>query len=166
MNRHGEAQANAHAGRIRGQRRLEKVANLGELNDRIHLGVNLGSAHAKNDAIEVDVLSAGHVRMHAGTQCDQPTNSPPEGYFASVGGEDPIKYAEKRRLAGTVLAYDAQGLAVAKVKAHVSDGPEFVLSQDRRVLPDSDQIAGEIFHAIGHAVAEVAAELLGDAAHA
>ena len=66
-----EAEPRVHARRVALDRRVDELADAGEVDDRVELARDLGALHAHDRALQVDVLAAGQVGMEAGRHFDQ-----------------------------------------------------------------------------------------------
>ena len=71
MRRDREAEARVHAGRVALDRRVDEVADAGELDDLVELPRDLGALHPHDRALQEHVLAAGEIRMKAGGDLDQ-----------------------------------------------------------------------------------------------
>ena len=71
VDRHGEPQPHVHAGRVGLDRRVDELAQLGELDDLVEALLDLALGQAEHDAVDEDVLAAGDLRVKAGAELDQ-----------------------------------------------------------------------------------------------
>ena len=76
MRGHGEGEAHVHAARVALHRRVQKAADLAELDDLVELALDLGPRHAEDGAVELDVLAAGELGMEAGAHLEQARHPP------------------------------------------------------------------------------------------
>ena len=58
-------------GRIGLDRRVDELAQLGEVDDLVEALLDLALGEAEHDAVDEDVLAAGDLRMKAGAELDQ-----------------------------------------------------------------------------------------------
>ena len=92
-------------------RRVDELADAGEVDDLVELARDLGALHAHDRALQVDVLAAGQVGMEAGGDLDQRADAAADLDAAARRPQDPRQQLERRRLAGAVRADDAERLA-------------------------------------------------------
>src|SRR5262249_18758269 len=145
--RHGEAEAGVHARRVALHRRVEEVLELRERHDRVELGADLGAAHAKDRAVEVDVLPPGQIGVEAGADLDQRRQPALDRQLPPRGHEDPAQVLEQRALAGAVVADDAERLPFVDAEADVAQGPELLAPEragDRALDERGDEIAQRV----------------------
>ena len=88
MGGNGECQFHEHAAGIALDRRVDKVADLGELNNFRHLGVNFGAGHTQNRAVQVDVFPARHLGVEAGADLEHRGDAAIQVNVAGGGGCD------------------------------------------------------------------------------
>ena len=74
----GEGELDKHAGGVALDRRVDKIADLGEFNDLLHELVDLGAAHAEDRAVHIDVLPPGHLPVEAGADLKHRGDAAPE----------------------------------------------------------------------------------------
>ena len=67
----GEGEPHRHPARVALHRRVEEALDLGELDDLVEAGADLGPAHAEDRAVEEDVLAPGQLRVEAGADLEQ-----------------------------------------------------------------------------------------------
>ena len=153
---HGESQAHVHARGVVLDGLVDEALDAGEVDDRVQLGVDLLLAHAQDRAVEVDVLAARQLGVEAGADLEHGGHAARRGDPSLVRGEDLRDALEQRRLARTVVAEQAEGLALRDIKGDVVEGPE-LLELSARTLQE---------RALEGLVAVlVDAEALGDALH-
>ena len=68
VRRHRERQPDVHPAGVPLDRRVEELADLGELDDLVELPPHLPAGHAEDRAVEEDVLPAGQLRVEAGAR--------------------------------------------------------------------------------------------------
>ena len=66
VSRHGEGQLDKHAAGIPLDRGIDKVPNLGKVDDGFHFFIDFRLAHAQDGPVHVDILPAGHFAVEAG----------------------------------------------------------------------------------------------------
>ena len=71
VDRDRETQPHVHARRVGLHRRVDEVAQLGELDDLVEAPGDLPLGQAEHDAVDEDVLAAGDLRVEAGAELDQ-----------------------------------------------------------------------------------------------
>ena len=71
VNRHREAEAHVHAGRIGLHRRVDEVLELGELDDLVEAAGDLALGEAEHDAVDEHVLAPGDLRVEPRAELDQ-----------------------------------------------------------------------------------------------
>src|ERR1700693_2439552 len=123
MGRHREGEPHIHAGGKALDRRVEEFVDLGEGDDLVELAFDLGAGHAEDRAVEINILAPRELRVKAGADCEQACNTsaerdPPLRRLGDAG-----ENLQKRALAGTVAADDAQYLAAFDLEADILEGP-------------------------------------------
>ena len=76
VDRDGEAEPHVHARRIGLDRRVDELAQLGEVDDLVEAILDLALGEAEHDAVDEDVLAAGDLGMEAGAELDQRGDAP------------------------------------------------------------------------------------------
>src|SRR5262249_55946572 len=71
----GKGQPHVHSARIGFHGLLDEFADVGEVSDVIEAGMYFGSRHAEDDAVHVDVLPAGELRVEASAELQQSGNT-------------------------------------------------------------------------------------------
>ena len=71
VRRHGEGEPHIHAAGVMLHRRIEKHLRLGKGDDLVELAVDLLARHAKDRAVEINVLPAGQLRVKTGAHLEQ-----------------------------------------------------------------------------------------------
>ena len=117
---HGKGKAHVHAGGVALDRRVEKLGDLGELDDVVELASDLRPGHAQNGAVQVDVLAAAEFLMEARADLEQTADAALDLYPTRGGLGDARKNLEQGALAGAVAADDADHLPGLDVEAHVA----------------------------------------------
>ena len=132
---HGEAQPNVHPRRVVLHRRVDERLELGEADDVVEDPVDLGVLEPEDRPVEVDVLTAGELRVKAGAEFEQRRHSP--GGADDAGGrlDDAGHALEERALARAVGAEEADGGPGLDVEIDVAQRGE-VLVADASELED------------------------------
>jgi hypothetical protein len=68
--RDGELEARRHAGRVRAHRQLDELADAGEVDDLVVLGLDLVDREAQRETAEDDVALAGQVAEECGADAE------------------------------------------------------------------------------------------------
>ncbi|MPM95990.1 hypothetical protein SDC9_143146 [bioreactor metagenome] len=71
MGRHRESQAHVHTTGITLDRCIQKLFDLREGHDLIKFSIYLGTLHAQNGTVEVDVLPTGELGVKTGAHLQQ-----------------------------------------------------------------------------------------------
>ena len=66
-----EGQPDIHARGVALHRRVEELLDLGKGDDLVELASDLASRHAKDGAVEEDILAAGQLGMEAGADLEE-----------------------------------------------------------------------------------------------
>src|SRR5207245_2218310 len=98
--------------------------DLGEVDDLVKAPVDLGPPHAEDRAAEVDVLPARQLRMEAGADLQQRTDTTSDSGSTARRFGDPRQHLEQRRLSGAVAADDADDVAVRDLERDVPERPQ------------------------------------------
>src|SRR5258706_13151307 len=114
-----ERESQIHAGGIMFGRRVDKLFEFRKRHDLVELAVDFIAAHAKDRSAEVDILTAGQLRMETGADLQQGTHAPvhagtTDGWFGDAG-ED----FQKRALAGAIATDYAASFAPLNVKRNI-----------------------------------------------
>ena len=117
-----KGQPREHAGGIGAHRQRQEIAELGEFRDIVELGRNLAPAHAHHAAAQINVLDAGRFRVHPGGGVEQRADVPLDGDCAAVRLIDAGEHTQERRLARTVMADQADAVAIVDLKVEAIDG--------------------------------------------
>src|SRR5206468_3675850 len=106
--RHGEPEARHHTRRVGPERRVDEVADLGEVDDLLELREDLALAVAEQRAVQEDVLAASQLRMKASPKLQQrrhpATHPDPPARRLEYASYD----AQEGALAGPVAADDPE----------------------------------------------------------
>src|SRR4051794_36356056 len=82
MRGHRKGEAHEHSTRVALDRRIEKRADLGEINDLVELPENLVAPHAEDRPIEEDILAPGELGMKAGADLEERSHATPQHHSA------------------------------------------------------------------------------------
>ena len=145
MGHHGKREADLHAARIRLDRVLDEIADVGELADAVIARFDLARRQSQQLRIEQDVLAPGELGIEAGAELQHRGDPPARRHGTRGRNERAAENLQQRRLARTIAPDDADGLAGADVErdiaqAHGSprrsacDVPTPVAADDREAL--------------------------------
>src|SRR6478736_4264641 len=123
---HREAQPGIHAARVRADRSLEELADVGEIDDLVVAASGLLLAPPHDGGVQVDVLAPGELRVEPGTGRDQARDPTTREHRALVRAHRAVDQLEQRRLAGAVETHQTDGLALLDLEADVVDRREGV----------------------------------------
>src|SRR5690606_26425833 len=118
--------AHVHTGRVMPHRNVDEVVQLRKIDNRREICLNLLLLQAENGAVEIDVLPAGEVLMEARTQLQQRADATAHRNPTLGGSQNSGDELQRRALAATVAADDAQALAPVKVEAEVAHCPKLM----------------------------------------
>src|SRR5262249_34937662 len=116
MSGDGKGEADVHAARVAFHRRIEKGADLGELEDLVELALNLLAPHAEDGAVEKDVFAACEFGVKAGADLEQAAHAAAQADFADSWLGDAGEDFQERRFAGAVAPDDADDFAASNVE--------------------------------------------------
>ena len=119
-----EPEAGPHARRVGLDRRVDELADVGEVDDAGQPLLHRLVGHAEERAGEADVVAARQVGVEAGTERQQARHVADDVDGALVRLDDPGEDLEQRALAGAVRADDREALAVDEPERDVAEGPE------------------------------------------
>ena len=135
MGGHGEGQLHVHAGGITLHRGVDKLPDLGEVDDLLHAAVNLGPGHAQNGAVHIDVFPACQLAVEAGAHLQHGGHPAVDVDIPLGGGGDAAQQLEQGGLPRAVGADDAQALTGLHRQVHAVQGIEDVAGG--RMLADA-----------------------------
>ena len=130
----GEGEPGEHARRVVLDLEVDELGDLGEVDDLVEDGVDLGGGEAEDRAVQVDVLAAGEVGVEAGAELEQGGDAAPGADRAARRAHRAGDALEQRRLAAAVVAEEADGLALRHVEGDALQRPELLA----RVAPGAD----------------------------
>src|SRR5581483_11573301 len=105
------AETHEHARRIRLDRDVDELTQLGEGDDLLKARLELVPAEAMQRALKVDVLPAGKIATESRRQLEQRDHPATAARLPGFERDDPGQHAEGRGLAGAVAAHDPHRLA-------------------------------------------------------
>lgn len=126
MGGNGEGEADVHAGRVALDRGIEELLDTGEIDDLVELALDLGSGHAEDRAVQVDVLPAGQLGMESSADLEQAGDAAMDLDAAGRRFGDPAQDLEQGRLAGAVAADDADAVTLFDLEIDVLERPELL----------------------------------------
>src|SRR5271157_1341838 len=71
MSSYREGQPHVHTATVAFYWRIEEFRHLGECNDLVELGLDLGTAHPKDRTVQIDIFASGQFRMKTGADLKQ-----------------------------------------------------------------------------------------------
>ena len=140
MHGDGESQADIHAGGVGLDRLINELADSGELHDAIEARINLAPAETEHDAVDVDVLAAGDLRMEPRTELNERSDSSAHPYDAAARLENAGDDFQQRRFAGAVPSNDSKCLAALDDEGDITErgdarlGRELEIALEERTL--------------------------------
>ena len=135
VNRHGEPEPHVHAGRVRLHRRVDELAQLGELDDLVEALLDLALGQPEHDAVDEHVLAAGDFRVKAGAELDERRDAALDRDGAARRLRDAGHQLQCGALAGAVAADDAVGGSLRHLNdTSVSAGNVSLGCRSRRML--------------------------------
>ena len=154
--RDSEPEPLGHAGRVGAHRQVDEVADPGEVDDLLVVGLDLSRRHAHGEAAEHDVPLAGEVVEQGGVHAEQRRLA--RGVdSALLGREQPGDGAQQGRLARPVPADDADHVAVAGDEGDAADGvdlpdgdPALPLDQAHQRRGGGALVTASAVHAVDH----------------
>src|SRR5581483_2207668 len=123
-NGHGEPEPDGHSGRIELHGRVDEVLHLRKSDDVVEPAVELGSGHAEDGSVDVDVLPARELLVEAHTEPQQRSQTAPDLHDAFGRGGHAGEHREEGGLAGAVASDDADALARLHLEVDVANGPQ------------------------------------------
>ena len=138
VDRDREAQAHVHPRRVRLDGGVDELAQLGEIDDLVEALVHLPPGEAEHDPVDGHVLAAADLGMEAGAQLDEGGDAAGHAQRAARRLGDAGEQLQQRRLAGSVLADDAEGRAARHREGDAVEGGEGLVGPQV-----GDEAAGE-----------------------
>ena len=122
--RYGEAQTDSHSRGITFDRGVDITFATGEIDDLVQLGLDLITRHAKDSAVHEDILTPRHLPVEACADLKKGANTTVGTDSAGRGACDAAEELQQRTLAGTVLADDADHIALLDLEIDVAQRPD------------------------------------------
>src|SRR6185312_8025728 len=150
MSSHRECQPQIHSAGVALHRDIQKLSNLGKLDDRVKAAVDFGFAHAEYRAIEVNIFPPRQLGMESGANLEQAAQSPAKSNAALSGIGDLGNNFQQSTLACAIAAKNPDNIALSNFEADIIERPEFsrwlrsfrkCLSPCRRVQIAHNQLA-------------------------
>ena len=126
VDRHREAQAHVHARGVILHRLVDVLADPGEVDDVVELGVELFLLEAQDGAVEEDVLAPGELGVETGTELEEGRHLPRNRDRTLVGPQDPGQALEHRGFTRAVFPDEARRRALVDLEADVVERPKDV----------------------------------------
>jgi len=152
----GEPEPHVHPGGVDLDGRVDEVADVGELDDLVDRRVDLALAHPEDRPVEVDVLASGELPVKARTEFQERGDTAVHQQPSRCGPVDAGEDLEHGRLAGAVVADEAEGRAAGDVEAHVVESlevrgtarapPDEALLQRVPPLAVEGELLGDVLH--------------------
>ena len=133
-----EAEAHVHPGRVRLDGGVDELAQLGEVDDLVEALVHFPPREAEHDPVDGHVLAAADLGVEAGPQLDERGDAAGHAQRAARRLGDAREQLQERRLAGSVLADDAEGRAARHLEGDAVEGGEGLVGPQV-----GDEAAGE-----------------------
>lgn len=124
VGRHGEAQTDHHTRTITFHRGVDIAFATGEVDNLIQFGLDLAFGHAQDGAIHEDILPARHLRVKARTDFQEGTNTAMGTDSAGSRTGDAGEEFQEGRFASTVLADDADDIALLDIEGDIAERPD------------------------------------------
>lgn len=122
----GEAEADGHTAAVAFDGGVDITLAAGEVDDFVEFAGNLGLSHAHDGTVHVDILTAGHLGVEAGADLKQGGNAATGLDAASGRGGDTGEELQQRGFAGTILADDANDVALLDLEVDVLQCPDIL----------------------------------------
>ena len=107
----GERQPHVHAGRVVLELHVLELAQLGEVDHRVHPPACLVRAEAEQDRVQHNVVLGGEVGVESDSELDEGRHAAVDADRALVGSVDAGQALEQRALARPVAPHDAEELS-------------------------------------------------------
>lgn len=119
----GEAKTDGHAAGVAFHWGVEVALAAREVDDLVKFSRDLGFAHAHDGAVHVDILSASELRVEACADFQQGGDPATGTDGAGSWGGDTRQELQQGAFAGTVLADDANDVALLYLEVDVTQCP-------------------------------------------
>lgn len=124
----GKGEADLHAARVVLELLIDEALKLGEPYDVVELLVDLLPGEPKDGSVEVDVVTAGKLRIETDTELEEGRDHAVYLDLSLIRLIDTGEYLEKGRLAAAVPSDDTEEFPLLHLKGHVVERPEFLES--------------------------------------
>src|ERR1700730_7394181 len=114
-----KSETNVHAARVALHRGIEEFFDFCEGHYLVELAPDLGTRHAEDRAVEIEILAAGEFRVETGADLEQACDTAPQGNPPGGRFGDAAQDLEERALAGSVAPDDPQDLAALDLEADI-----------------------------------------------
>ena len=121
---YGEAQTDCHTGTITLHRGVDIAFTAGEIDDLVQLGLDLITRHAEDSAVHEDILPTRHLAMEAGANFKQRAYTAMGTDSAGRRAGDTGKELKQSGFACTVLADDADDVALLNLEVDIAERPD------------------------------------------
>jgi len=158
---HGESQAQVHARGVAFDRGIDELFNFRECHDLIETGFDFLFMHAKNGAVEEDVLASGQFGVKTGAYLQQRAYATAQLAIAFGWVGHAREDLEQRALAGSVAPDNAQCLPAFDLKVDIPQSPDVI--RFGGIAPFSAQGAADTCRLGGDEIAQGVATLLSSA---
>ena len=118
-----ESQPHGHPRRVRAHGPVDRVLELGECDDLVEAGLDVGAAKSLDRTVQEHVLTAREVEVEARAELEQGADPALATDASGRRLDDPGDDAKERRLARAVAADQADRLASADLGRDVVEGP-------------------------------------------
>src|SRR5215211_8108943 len=145
MSGHRECKPQVHSGRVSFDRRVNETLDTGERNDLLETSRDVTAAHAKNGAVEIDVLATGQLGMEAGSHLEQGCDTAASAGEAGGRFGDPGQDLQQGALARPIPADDPERLPLGHLKAHIAERPDLLSGSLALTAPQSADGPGHRF---------------------
>ena len=120
----GEREPHVHATRVALDGRVEKTADLAEIDDLVELAPDLGTRHAEDRTVELDVLAAGELGVETRADLEQAATRPRISTLPSVGSVMCERTFSRVVLPEPLRPMIPSASTVVDLKVDVSQGPQ------------------------------------------
>lgn len=131
MGRDGEAEADFHAGGVGLDGGVEGVADVGEGDDFVELGVGFFFGEAEDGGVDVDVLASGEDGVEAGPEFDEGTEASTAADGPAIGLDEAGDELEEGGFAGAVGPDQPEAFPAPQLEGDILEGVEFTFAKGR-----------------------------------
>lgn len=131
MRRDGEAEADFHAGGVGLDGGVEGVADVGEGDNFVELGVGLLFGEAEDGGVDVDVLASGEDGVEAGPEFNEGAEAAASADGAAVGLDEAGDELEEGGFAGAVGSDEPEAFTAPQLEGDVLQGVELTFAKER-----------------------------------